>query len=517
MNYDFFTFKPYSGKEKQFVKNGQFRLLFLAVVLLLDCPIFTLYAQTVIGGLTPDPSAMLDVQSTAKGVLFPRMTTGERNAISSPVAGLMIFNTTTVCLEINLGTPASPAWQAIKCLGSITSLNCAGAALTGSLIPNVAASGVSVSVPYAGGNGGLYDAQTITSTGVTGLTATLSGGSLASGSGNLSYAITGTPSGTGTASFSLNIGGQSCALNLMVQVPISVSCTDAIRQGEMQPNVSYFSSSGVTLIVPYTGGTGAAYTGETVSSTGVTGFTATLSAGNFATGSGNLSYQITGTGVAGTATFALTIAGSSCSVALPVELCRAKINATDFKTFQCYNLGVYSTLKSYSMPSWEINGGYWRWGVQAEAAAGPTGSSFAEANNGTISGWNTLPVGGNSAWVDVTKTASDPCPAGFRIPTKDQWQGVITNNVQSNVGGTTWTSGETNYATGKNFGSNLFLPVPGLRMDSTGGLVNRGSYGYYWSSTEDGTDAWGMRVFDGSPDVNKYSRASGFSVRCIAE
>jgi hypothetical protein len=44
---------------------------------------------------TPDPSAMLDVKSTTKGLLIPRMTTIQRNLIFSPADGLIIYNTTT--------------------------------------------------------------------------------------------------------------------------------------------------------------------------------------------------------------------------------------------------------------------------------------------------------------------------------------------------------------------------------------------------------------------------------------
>lgn len=47
----------------------------------------------------PDPSAILDVQSTGQGVLFSRMTTAQRDAIQNPADGLHIFNLDTESLE----------------------------------------------------------------------------------------------------------------------------------------------------------------------------------------------------------------------------------------------------------------------------------------------------------------------------------------------------------------------------------------------------------------------------------
>ena len=44
---------------------------------------------------TPDSKSILDLVSTTKGALLPRMTTAQRDAISSPSTGLMIYNTTT--------------------------------------------------------------------------------------------------------------------------------------------------------------------------------------------------------------------------------------------------------------------------------------------------------------------------------------------------------------------------------------------------------------------------------------
>ncbi|MGE5355626.1 MAG: hypothetical protein ACM3PT_05245 [Deltaproteobacteria bacterium] len=104
--------------------------------------------------------------------------------------------------------------------GLIGSLDCGVAVITGTLTQGVAASGVSASVPYTGGNGGSHAGQTVVSTGVTGLTAFLYPGVFNNGSGSLIYSISGTPSGSGTASFALDIGGQTCNL----EIPVTFIC-----------------------------------------------------------------------------------------------------------------------------------------------------------------------------------------------------------------------------------------------------------------------------------------------------
>ena len=71
-----------------------YKLLIFATALLLG---IQSYAQTGVAinttGNEPDNSAMLDVSSTIKGMLIPRMTQAERNAITAPAEGLMIFQT----------------------------------------------------------------------------------------------------------------------------------------------------------------------------------------------------------------------------------------------------------------------------------------------------------------------------------------------------------------------------------------------------------------------------------------
>ena len=86
------------------------------------CLAFAAQAQTGVGTISPDASAQLEINSTTKGLLPPRMTQAQRNAITSPAAGLVIFNTTSNHLEINTGTPASPVWVSADA-GSLSSVS----------------------------------------------------------------------------------------------------------------------------------------------------------------------------------------------------------------------------------------------------------------------------------------------------------------------------------------------------------------------------------------------------------
>lgn len=64
----------------------------------------TANAQTGLGTVNPSSSALLDVYSTNKGVLTPRMTTTQRNAITNPALGLFLYNLDIKCFEYFDGT-----------------------------------------------------------------------------------------------------------------------------------------------------------------------------------------------------------------------------------------------------------------------------------------------------------------------------------------------------------------------------------------------------------------------------
>jgi hypothetical protein len=83
----------------------KYKLLLLITAVLFCCNI---NAQNVgIGTTTPDATAQLDVRSNSKGILIPRMTTAQRDAIANPANGLMIYNSTTSQYNFHNGS----RWQ----------------------------------------------------------------------------------------------------------------------------------------------------------------------------------------------------------------------------------------------------------------------------------------------------------------------------------------------------------------------------------------------------------------------
>jgi len=62
------------------------------------------YAQVGIGTSSPDGSAILDVKSTTKGFLPPRLSNTQRGSIPSPTAGLFIYNTDNNCIQYYTGS-----------------------------------------------------------------------------------------------------------------------------------------------------------------------------------------------------------------------------------------------------------------------------------------------------------------------------------------------------------------------------------------------------------------------------
>ena len=84
------------------------------------------FSQIGIGTVTPDVSTVLHVSSDSKGVLFPSMTSDERDNITNPANGLLIYNLSEECLQVNVGTPTLPNWGCVGIENTILSGSCSG-------------------------------------------------------------------------------------------------------------------------------------------------------------------------------------------------------------------------------------------------------------------------------------------------------------------------------------------------------------------------------------------------------
>ena len=308
-------------------------------------------------------------------------------------------------------------------VGTIATLGCGTATNNGILTAYSAASSVSSSIPYTGGNGGPYNGQTVNSTGVTGLTATLNPGTFTVGSGNLTYTITGSPSAAGTANFALIIGGQTCNFSRTVAAP-------------EYPAGSIFCASGATAIVEVTNpATGRIWMDRNLGATQVA--TSSTDANAY----GDL-YQW-GRGADG---------------------------------HQCRNSATTSTLSSIDQP---------------------THGSFILAPNYPYD-WRS-PQNTN-LWQGLNGFNSI-CPSGYRLPTESEMNSERLSWSSNNISGA--------------FASPLKLTLSGYRNHNDGLLYIVNFFGSYWTSSVYLWDSRYLSIGNVDSSMDGSHRANGASVRCI--
>lgn len=80
-----------------------------------------LYGQVGIGTTNPHPSSVLDVNSNSSGLLLPRLTSAERNAIVDPANGLIVYNSDSDEIQMNTNTEVAPNWEALTFSAAATS------------------------------------------------------------------------------------------------------------------------------------------------------------------------------------------------------------------------------------------------------------------------------------------------------------------------------------------------------------------------------------------------------------
>ena len=427
--------------------------------------------------------------------------------------------------------------------GTIQNIDCGTATNNGTLLATKQTGGVTSIISYTGGNGGTHNGQVVTSTGVYGLTATLQAGTFANGNGSVTYTITGTPVVSGTASFVLNIGGKSCVLNRTVSMPVgfirgTLDCDIATNYGTLTANTS---ASSVTSLISYTDGMFGTHNGQVVTSTGVTGLTATLQAGAFDYGNGTLNYTITGTPTtSGTASFALNIGGKTCILTRTVAIAQTSgINFTSIGDPVGSFQNNVSDIDGNTYKTVQIGTQVWmaenlKTAKYSDGTTIPNITDNAQWQNNTTGAWsyynndaaNNAKYGKLYNWYAVSPTTNgnkNVCPTGWHVPTDAEWTvltdylggaGVAAGKMKE-VGTTNWISSNTDVTN-----ISLFTGLPGGFRNYYGNYHSVGVYGNWWSSTEDNTStAWYryLSSHDGNAVRNTSFKDYGFSVRCLRD
>lgn len=233
-------------------------------------------------------------------------------------------------------------------------------------------------------------------------------------------------------------------------------------------------------------------------------------------------------------------------------------NAKTWLTFMCHNLGANTSLNPFVYVSTsdttnnDIKGYIYQWGRQTDghesrssaltasvlatnnAATLPVGvigkfinsSSSVDwrSGGGNLTRWGAGPTSTN---MSVPKTANDPCPAGYKVPSHLQWGSIFRGGTSgftapSTATANTWTWTGNGYMVG----NQLYLPGGGMRSGANGAFnipPGIGAGGGYWSSSTytvsaGGEGAYALR-FSSATILHpaQTSIIHGASVRCIAE
>lgn len=138
----------------------------------------------------------------------------------------------------------------------------------------------------------------------------------------------------------------------------------------------------------------------------------------------------------------------------------------------------------------------------------------------TVTSWSNSWTG-NPAVANSATGTGDPCKyylkETWRLPTKEEYAELFNNTISG--WGTTGWSWNASSKSVTNTALNLTFPATGYRDPSNGSLFFSGSFGYYWSTSEDdATDGYNLffSTTSGNP-VYTYNRALGFPVRCIRD
>ncbi|MHC1776311.1 MAG: hypothetical protein AB9834_12970 [Lentimicrobium sp.] len=419
-------------------------------------------------GSDPDNSAMLDVKSTFKGVLFPRMTSAERIAIASPATGLSVYDLTTQSYWYYNGA----AWTTIgngiwTQNGNDVYANITGNAGIGTTLPedklhlyNSTNLRILIETPdnfYAG---------------------------VRTRNSQREYFM-GTI-GDRWSVFDNNVGGERISVLPDGNVGIATTTPDPSAALEVSSTTKGFLPPRITT---------AQRNAIAAPAEGLVIYNTSEKALNVYDGTAWSSMK-----PAPPCGLPVSISHMVSGGVAPVDktVTYGTVNAIPGEPTKCWitrNLGADQQASAANDATEASAGWYWQFNRRQgykHTGAVRTPSDWLGINSG------------NSDW----QAANDPCAlelgTGWRIPTLSEWNNVDASGNWNNMYGA--------------FVSALKLHSAGYLYSESGNLGSRGTYGYYWCSSQDSeSNAWNLTLGPGESYMSSDYKGYGFSVRCLRD
>ena len=165
----------------------------------------------------------------------------------------------------------------------------------------------------------------------------------------------------------------------------------------------------------------------------------------------------------------------------------------------------------------EAYGDLYQWGRSTDGHEKRTSDTTSDLSTGDIPGhdqfitndddatfddWRTPQ--NNNLWQDVDGIINNPCPSGFRLPTKTELDTEKNSWASTNAAGA--------------FGSPTKLVTAGHRDRLDGSFDEVDDVGYYWSSSVGAMGVTGFLTFSSNGYISNLKvRADGYSVRCLKD
>ncbi len=451
-------------------------------------------------GNAPNSKALLDVDAAGMnpkaGLLMPRITTAERDAITAPIPeSLIIYNTTTKCFEAYV----NGAWNTVSCPSACTPPTAPVATNASSITCNSFKANWNAST---GATSYLLDVATN-----SGFTSYVAGYNNLNVGNVTSYNITGLTTGT-TYYYRVRAVTTCISGNSNTKSAVPVASTASITGGGAVCNGGYITLTASTGI-SYSWSTGATTASVSVNPSSATTYyvTVTTSAGCTATANAGVTVQTTVTDIVGTSYNVVGI-GNQCWM-------KENLRTTKYRN------GTAIAIITTDNTAWENDvTGAWCYYNNSSSNVGTYGRIYN--------------------WYAVNNS-NGLCPTGWHVPTHDEWttlerylcasstcstdfpfDNTTTGYCGTDEGGKLKETGTTNWAspnTGATNSSN-FTGRPGGYRKYDGSFLYMTTIGYFWSSTNiDTYHAWGRYLQNTNSTVMRWNfeKGNGFSVRCVKD